>query len=573
MNPLPLLRRALATALALLCAAPALADRCQPRSQLGLDALLEFHLGDSDLAPRLEARLAHPLTLKAPLAAFGVVGPEGSTTLQRDIAVHGQAVGLGYVASDLAELKVTPADGMLRARYREQQRFEIKLAKGKAYDAYGGELSLSPDLLGVGDFAVAHGATVRGNGAGSVIVDAGATLVWSAGAGTPLKAFLAQAAWLAETAPDGAAVSAVLQPARLAPGAKLTVRLDAKGADLRTRMPTFCFAGAVAREAAAVQFVRQEGDAAIFEMRLPSDVADGMVDSSTWHERARGVPARLRAIAYADGRPAIDLGLDVVVSSARWAAAVGVAVLVLLYVCCAVFMGQIGPVAIVGELIRQSSGRYSLSNLQVLLWSLLVIFALTFAWVSSGQILPLSAGVLALLGIAGTSSVLSRGVESMDSTTSTPAVQQEPDRRNLVFDKQDRFDLLRFQMLGFTLFSLLYSLWSVLHSDGLPEIPDTLYWLMGISNTTYVAGKASNLLGNTAESPPAADQPPADAPTLTEQALAPERIKALQAKLSVEATGVLDAATRDAVATYKAQNNLYPASRRVNEPLLQRLGV
>jgi hypothetical protein len=553
---------------------PAAADRCQPRAPLGVDSLLEFHLEDSDQAPRLQARLVQALKLNMPLSSFGV-GSEGSTTLQRDVPVTGQAIGLGVVDGDLAVLKLAPDAQALRAR-QGAQRFEIRIDKGKARDADGNELSLSPDLLGLGGFELVHGATVRGAGTGKVIVDAGATLSWSARAAAPLKTFLARPARLAETAAEGAAVTAQAQPERLAPGAKVTVRLDAKGLDLRALPPTFCFAGAggaAGGEAGAVQFVRQESDAAVFEMRLPGKLAAQLVEGRPWWERVRGVPVQLRSIAYANGHPVLDQGMEVILSSARWAIAVGVAVLLLLYLCCAAFMGMINPLAITGELIRQSSGRYSLSNLQVLLWSLLVIFALTFAWVSSGQLLPLSTGVLALLGIAGGSSVLSRGVESLDTANPPPAVQQEPDRRNLVFDKQDRFDLLRFQMLGFTLFSLLYSLWSVLRSDGLPEIPDTLYWLMGISNTTYVAGKASARLGNPAPTSPAADTPPADALTPAEKALAPDRIRALQAKLPVDATGTLDSATRDAVAAYKARNNLYPASRRVNEALLQRLGV
>jgi hypothetical protein len=45
--------------------------------------------------------------------------------------------------------------------------------------------------------------------------------------------------------------------------------------------------------------------------------------------------------------------------------------------------------------------------MQILMWTLLVIFALCYVWVANGILL----GVLALLGISGTTSVLARTVE------------------------------------------------------------------------------------------------------------------------------------------------------------------
>ncbi|WP_287670836.1 hypothetical protein [Accumulibacter sp.] len=151
------------------------------------------------------------------------------------------------------------------------------------------------------------------------------------------------------------------------------------------------------------------------------------------------------------------------------------------------------PAVVIRNLVTNaSSGRYSLSNLQILLWTLLVIFALSYAWFSTGVLLPLSSGILVLLGISGATSILARMAEGTDHSTAEPATN--PLRKDLVWSEKEGFDLLRFQMLGFTLFTLSYSLVSVLRNEGLPDIPENLYTLMGISNAAYIGGKLPDKL-------------------------------------------------------------------------------
>jgi hypothetical protein len=228
------------------------------------------------------------------------------------------------------------------------------------------------------------------------------------------------------------------------------------------------------------------------------------------------------------------------------------------------------PFAALRMFIQRSDGAYSLSNFQVMLWTLLVIFSLCFVWAGSGQLLAISPGILVLLGISGGSSVLARAIDN-DGALGPP---REGTFADLVRDRDGNFDLLRFQMLGFTLFTWLYSLVSVLRFEGLPEIPDNLYLLMGVSNAAYLGGKVAPKLAGGGSSDGAGAKAAAQQPlTDAERALTPDDIKKLQAAVGAPATGQLDEATRTAVAGYKLRNGITPANGRVNRLLLKNLAV
>jgi len=549
------------------------ADLCQPRSALSASTPLEVRADDPGTDVWLEARLVRTLRLSMLRSAFGMT-TDGHTVLTRDVLATAQVVGRGTIQGDRADLKTYEKDGSFWLR-AGTQRYLASVVDHVARGVDGNPLQVSPNLDNVADVEIAKGAGVTIVDADHVIVEPGAIFRWKPGTDKPLKMFLLETTRLAETSPSDAGISGEIVPLRAPAHAKFVVQMNVGGLDMRAHPPTICFAGRVVGAAEEVRFVRQEGDIATFEMRLPQRIAESLVKDASWWERVRGVPAKLRAIAYVDSRPAVDLSIDLHISSARWAAAVGVAVLILVYLTCAALMRKANPLAIIGGLIRESSGRFSLSNLQVLLWSLLVIFALTFSWISTGQLLTLSASVLGLLGIAGSSSVLARSVERMDpeSVAAAAAAPVEPSKGDLVNDKDGKFDLLRFQMLGFTIFALAYSLWSVLRSDGLPDLPDSLYWLMGISNITYVGGKAAGLVGTTTNATTATSAASAGAQTPAEQSLAPDRVRRLQKVLGVVQNGTLDDPTREAVTRYKLNNSLYPVNGRINDPLLARLGV
>jgi hypothetical protein len=191
---------------------------------------------------------------------------------------------------------------------------------------------------------------------------------------------------------------------------------------------------------------------------------------------------------------------------------------------------------------------------------------LCFSWYCSGVLLELRTDVLQLLGIVGGAHVLTRAVESSLPTPPALPGPHGGQKKDLVTDPDTgEFDILRFQMLAFTLFSLIYVAVNVWFSKGLPILPESLYWLMGLGNAVHIANKVP-------EAMKASKIAAAGTLNAFEAQLGAERIRALQAVLAVPATGVLDAPTREALVRYMSSHGLYPVGQ-LSGPLLTKLGV
>ena len=169
------------------------------------------------------------------------------------------------------------------------------------------------------------------------------------------------------------------------------------------------------------------------------------------------------------------------------------------------------------------SGRASLSNFQVGLWTLIVVFSAVYVHTVSGSALHLDSSILALLGIASLSSLAARTAASKrgaarsleedladqtmaleqadlvggpgDDVQPEPPVASPEARTTTVTDfvqTHGRADILKAQMFIFTLLSAGYVLYEVWFNATIPEIPNELLILMGISNGSYAAPKFSN---------------------------------------------------------------------------------
>lgn len=540
------------------------ADRCRPVLLLAAGRAMTVHADDAGPPVWLEARLTKPVEVPKLGSELGL--PVGERLeLKRDLARRDLSLGRGVIDGDQATLHAAESSDpvLLRADDRSVLATVVDYV---ARDVAGQPLKVGPNLEGTNVFVeVAAGAEVRALEGGRAVIQPGAVLRWRALPGEPLRMYLNQPVRMPETAATHSGHLGGVKPAFAPPNGKVHVTLDAPGLDLRVNAPAFCIYVQGNSVSSPTRLVSQEGDKATFELRIPPGAADLARQGLGAWDRISGAPAKLRAVAYVNQQPALDQWIDIRVSSIAWAIGMGLALLVVLYSLCAWATGHASPIAIGGRLIQQPNGRYSLSNLQVLMWSLLVLFSLTFAWVTTGELLLLSNDVLKMLGIVGGSSVLARALERM-RPPETP--RAEPDKKDLVADPDGKFDLLRFQMLAFTLFSLVYSLASVLRSDGLPELPESLYWLMGISNSTYVAGKIPAVV-----SKGSASEVPSDGGTPPEVATAKARVLQLQSRLNVTPTGLVDPRTQEAIRHYQAKNGLYPINGRVTEPLLLHLGV
>jgi hypothetical protein len=163
-------------------------------------------------------------------------------------------------------------------------------------------------------------------------------------------------------------------------------------------------------------------------------------------------------------------------------------------------------------IVSTSNGVASLSQFQIMLWTLVVAGSAVYVMSLSGNLIAVSSGTLTLLGIAGGTSVLARVPAKGTATTgagagagagagpAAPAAAPAPApavaqwiphwSQILVDDPADpEIDVTRVQMLMFTLITAAFVAVKVAVTYSIPEIPDNFLVLMGISNGVYLAGR------------------------------------------------------------------------------------
>jgi hypothetical protein len=172
-------------------------------------------------------------------------------------------------------------------------------------------------------------------------------------------------------------------------------------------------------------------------------------------------------------------------------------------------------------LVKDSTGRASLSSFQTLLWSILVAASAIYVMALSGSLIDITSGTLVLLGIAGGAKLLANiqderqrtaqdGGQGAPQPAAAPAgpvvpqaVQQPeaaapqplatprvPSWMDLLRESENADpDVTRLQMLLFTVVSAAFVALQVLNSNVIPDIPTGYQILMGISNGIYVGKK------------------------------------------------------------------------------------
>lgn len=145
---------------------------------------------------------------------------------------------------------------------------------------------------------------------------------------------------------------------------------------------------------------------------------------------------------------------------------------------------------------RTADKRYSISALQMLIWTCIATYSISYVWSMTGAVVQITPQMLALLGIGGLTAVLARF--SSPTSSSIPKdylrlLQDErhPKLRDFV-TAGDEPSIYKFQMLVFTVLSAGIVAWEVTRAYVFPELPNELVLLMGISNGTYVLGSANS---------------------------------------------------------------------------------
>ncbi len=141
-----------------------------------------------------------------------------------------------------------------------------------------------------------------------------------------------------------------------------------------------------------------------------------------------------------------------------------------------------------------SADRFSLSGLQVVIWTHVAAFSLAYVWTMTGEVVELTPQLLMLLSIGGGTAVLARLTKAsvpsgFEGLLSSGRLAGPWD----LIASADAPSVFKFQMLIFTLVSAAIVAWEVASTYSFPKLPDALVTLMGISNSTYLLG---GLAGN-----------------------------------------------------------------------------
>jgi hypothetical protein len=181
------------------------------------------------------------------------------------------------------------------------------------------------------------------------------------------------------------------------------------------------------------------------------------------------------------------------------------------------FAGWLGRKTRQGTLgiLVDGRGRFSLTHFQIVAWTLVILSSLLgvlFAEKFDASKMQLSAELLGLMGISAGSTVLAAGVKGAKDapgssarvaragtfTRTTGATLEVKARLSQVWleEEGDLADqvvsITKFQNFLFTLVVLAVYISSAWKLGGIPTVPESLVWLIGISHAGYVGGKVPN---------------------------------------------------------------------------------
>ena len=144
------------------------------------------------------------------------------------------------------------------------------------------------------------------------------------------------------------------------------------------------------------------------------------------------------------------------------------------------------------QIIETRGRRASLSQFQIVLWMFVIGAATAYVMVLSGNLIPLTEGTLALLGISGLATLGSqlapRGTADQAEAVAAREAVAAPSWRDLIASDGE-IDVTRLQMLFFTVLIAVFVSIHVIDSFQIPEIPPSFLGLMGLSNGVYLLSK------------------------------------------------------------------------------------
>jgi len=143
--------------------------------------------------------------------------------------------------------------------------------------------------------------------------------------------------------------------------------------------------------------------------------------------------------------------------------------------------------------------RYSISLLQILLWTSITIFSYIYVYLIRGEFILLSNQILILLGISGGTSLAAkaaaivrwRDIPGKYFKSEEGDLRDDPRKPKLsdYVSISGLPNLFKFQILGFTLITGIIVVLELIKTSNFPEIPEELLTLMGISGSIYIGNE------------------------------------------------------------------------------------
>jgi hypothetical protein len=139
----------------------------------------------------------------------------------------------------------------------------------------------------------------------------------------------------------------------------------------------------------------------------------------------------------------------------------------------------------------------SLSLFQIFFWTIITVWALAYVYIVTGSLASMTPSMMALLGIAGTGSVLARWIGV--GTSQAADVKAAPTHQEFDFGQMlctnGHFDLLKLQLFIFTLMIGVYVVWRIAETAAFPELDTNTLLLLGVSQGVYIGGKLTGTTG------------------------------------------------------------------------------
>ena len=197
------------------------------------------------------------------------------------------------------------------------------------------------------------------------------------------------------------------------------------------------------------------------------------------------------------------------------------------------------------------AGRLSVSKFQAILWMLTLLLVLVYESALSGMLLEVPNQTIALIMLfAGGNAVVAKSIAKSFSSHEVQ-VKQEWLVSDLVSDSEG-VDPLRFQLLIFNLFAVVYLIVEVVSNHRVPELPTWLLTLIGASDLGYLGGKFADKRSE----------------SKAREVVDPEKIKQLQRALKIPVSSQLDVATRAAVTQFKLKHHIQPADGKITPEII-----